>query len=252
MHFFRLLGFTIQFMTRIPIKKEFKVTEKDFGAMTMFFPVSAAIVGAIMAAVYWLFSLAGLQWAGAVGCVLAACVATGGLHVDGFADMADAFGAGKHRKKTLEILKDSHMGTYGVLAIVFIVLIKVVLIGSIPNAQALLIIAATPVAGKIPLAITAARGSYPREEGTGKHTIDHVKPWHSAVCCAVCAVLLYLCAGSLTFILLALAVLAATGFTVTAISNKKIQGVTGDILGAANELGEMLWLLLAALWCALI
>lgn len=250
MHFFRLLGFTIQFMTRIPIKKEFKVTEKDFGAMTMFFPVSAAIVGVIMMAVYWLFSLAGLQWVGAVGSVVAACLVTGGLHVDGFADMADAFGAGKGKKKTLEILKDSHMGTYGVLAIVFIVLIKVLLIRSINYSAALFIVAGTPVAGKIPMAIAAAAGKYPREDGTGKHTIDHVKPWHSIVCIVICTALLYLCADWPSLILLP--VLVAAGFILTAVSNKKIEGVTGDILGAANEIGEMLWLLFAALWCALV
>lgn len=250
MKFFQLLGFTIQFMTRIPINKEFKVTERDFGAMTMFFPASAAMVGAIMAAVYWLFSLAGLQWAGAVGSVVAACAVTGALHVDGFADMADAFGANKDKKRTLEILKDSHMGAYGVLAIVFIVLIKVVLIGSIPNTQALLIVAGTPVAGKIPMAVAAARGNYPREEGTGKHTIDHVKPWHSIVCIIICTALLYLCARWPAVILLP--VLVAAGFILTAVSNKKIEGVTGDILGAANEVGEMLWLLFAALWCALV
>ncbi len=250
MHFFRLLGFTVQFMTRIPIHKEFKVGERDFGAMTMFFPASAAIVGAIMAAVYWLLSLAGLQWAGAVGSVVAACVATGGLHVDGFADMADAFGAGKGKKKTLEILKDSHMGTYGVLAIVFIVLIKVILIRSIPYSAAVLIVAATPVAGKIPMAIAAAAGKYPREEGTGKHTINHVKPRHSIVCIVICGALLLLCAGWPSLIVLP--VLVTAGFVLTAVSNKKIEGVTGDILGAANELGEMLWLLFAALWCALV
>ncbi|MEI6101922.1 MAG: adenosylcobinamide-GDP ribazoletransferase, partial [Eubacteriales bacterium] len=163
----------------------------------------------------------------------------------------DAFGAGKHKKKTLEILKDSHMGTYGVLAIVFVVLIKVVLIGSMSHAFALLIIAATPVAGKMPMATAAARGSYPRQEGTGKHTIDHVKPWHSVVCCVICAVLLYLCAGSLPFVFLIVPVLVVAGLILTAVSNKKIGGVTGDILGAANEIGELLWLLSSALWSVL-
>ena len=249
MHFFRLLGLCLQFMTRIPIKKEFKVTERDFGAMTMFFPASAAVVGVIMAVVYWLLSLAGLYWAGAVFSVAAACLVTGGLHVDGFADMADAFGANKGRKKTLEILKDTHMGAFGVMAIVLVLLIKVVLIGSLPPGAALLIVAGTPVAGKIPLAVAAAAGRYPREEGTGKHTIDHVRPGHSIVCIAVCAALLFLCSGWPSFIVLP--ALVAAGFIWTAVSNKKIEGVTGDILGAANETGEMLWLLFGALWCAL-
>lgn len=249
MQFFRLLALSVQFMTRIPIKMEYKASDKDFGAMTAFFPAPAAIVGAAMGAVFWLFGLAGLHWAGAALCVAAACLITGGLHLDGFADTADAFGAGKGKKKTLEILKDTHMGAYGVLAVVFAVLLKVLLIGSLPHG-AFLLAAGAPLAGKIPLAVAAAAGRYPREQGTGKHTIDHVKTRHSAVCVAVCGALLYLCGGWPA--MPALGGLIASGFIWAAVSKKKAGGVTGDVLGAANETGELIWLCFAALWCAVL
>ena len=244
MRFFKLLGFTIQFMTRIPIKKQFEVTKKDFAAMAMFFPASSLIVGIIMAAVYYVFALAGLYWVGAVGCVLAACLVTGGLHIDGFADMMDAFGARKNKEKTLEILKDSRMGTYGVLAIVFAVLIKIVLIASLPQAFVLLVIVGTPVAGKIPLVVCAAAGTYPREKGTGKYIINNITAKECIISIAISGAVLFLCAGWVSLLLLP--VLIAAGFIVKAVSHKKIGGVTGDILGASNEIGEMLWLLFAA------
>ncbi len=244
MRFFRLMGFTVQFMTRIPIKKQFDVTEKDFAAMTMFFPVSSLIVGLIMAGVYWLLAQAGLYWPAAIACVLAACLATGGLHIDGFADMCDAFGARKSPERTLEILKDSRMGTYGVLALLFAVLLKIAFIGSIQDFNIYLLLIGTPVAGKIPLAVCAAAGKYPREQGTGMLLINNITMKESIVCMVVSQIVLYLCMGWLSLLLLP--VLIAAGFILKAISQARIGGVTGDILGAANETGELLWLLFAA------
>lgn len=250
MRFFRLMGFTVQFMTRIPIKKQFNVNEKDFAAMTMFFSASSLIVGLIMAGVYYLFALAGLYWAGSVACVLAACLATGGLHIDGFADMCDAFGARKSPEKTLEILKDSRMGTYGVLALVFVVLLKTVLIGSLQDFNSYFILIGMPVAGKIPLAVCAAAGKYPREEGTGKLLVNNITVKESLVCIIISQVILYFCMGWLSLLLLP--VLVAAGFILKAISQGRIGGVTGDILGACNETGELLWLLFAAVMGALL
>lgn len=245
MRFFRLLGLCVQFMTRIPLRKQLKVTERDFGAMTMFFPASALLVGVIVAAVYLAFAWLRLPWAGAAAAALAGWLATGGLHIDGLADMADAFGAGKTKERTLEILKDSRVGTYGVLAIVFDMILKIVLIGSIQNFNILLILLALPAAGKIPLAVCAAAGQYPRETGTGKYMIGNVGAKESIICVAVCQAILFFCMGASSFILLP--VLIAAGFILKAVSTRRIGGVTGDILGAANETGELLFLLFAAI-----
>ncbi len=250
MHFFRLLGLSVQFMTRIPIRKQLKATEKDFGAMTMFFPASALLVGLITAAVYLVFAWLRLPWAGAVAAVLAATFATGGLHIDGLADTADAFGAGKPKEESLRILKDSRVGTYGVLAVVFDIIIKIVLIGSIQDFNILLILLALPAAGKIPLAVCAAAGRYPREEGTGKSMIENTGALESVVCGAICQAILFFCMGPSSFLLLP--VLVAAGFVIKALSTRRIGGITGDILGSANEIGEILYLLFAAVLGAII
>lgn len=250
MRFFRLLGLSVQFMTRIPIRKQLKVTEKDFGAMTMFFPVSALLIGVIASAVYFAFAWLRLPWAGAVAAVLAATFATGGLHIDGLADTADAFGAGKSEERTLHILKDSRLGTYGVLAIIFDIILKIVLIGSVQNISVLLILLALPAAGKIPMAVCAAAGRYPREAGTGKSMIENTKAVESIVCVAACQAILFFCIGASSFLLLP--ILIAAGLIIKAFSTRRIGGVTGDILGAANETGEMLYLLFAAVLGAII
>jgi len=244
MRFFRLLGLSVQFMTRIPLKIQLKVSEKDFGAITMFFPASALVIGAVSAAVYFALAWLHLPWAGAALAVLAAWLATGGLHIDGLADMADAFGAGKSREGTLEILKDSRVGTFGVLAIVFDIILKVILIGSIQNFNIILILLALPAAGKIPLAVCAAAGKYPREAGTGKSMIENTGAKESIICVALCAAILFLCMGVASVLLLP--ALVAAGFIFKAVSTRRIGGVTGDILGAANETGEMMFLLFAA------
>lgn len=250
MRFFRLLGLSVQFMTRIPIRKQLKVTEKDFGAMTIFFPASALLVGVIIAAVYLAFAWLRLPWAGAVAAALAGWLATGGLHIDGLADMADAFGARQSKERTLEILKDSRVGTFGVLAIVFDILLKVILVGSIQNFNILLILLALPAAGKIPLAVCAAAGQYPREAGTGKSMIENAGAREGIICVAVCQTVLFFCMGASALLLLP--ILVAAGFILKAAATRKIGGVTGDILGAANETGELLYLLFAAILGAVV
>lgn len=244
MRFFRLLGLSIQFMTRIPIRRQFKVTEKDFGAMIMFFPVSSLLVGAVIAAVYFLFAWISLPWVGIVAAMMAGWLVTGGLHIDGLADMTDAFGAGKSKERTLEILKDSRVGTYGVLAICFDMLLKIVLAGSIPNFNILFILLAMPAAGKIPLAVCAAAGRYPREAGTGKSMIESVGAGKGIVCILTCQAILVFCMGWISLFLLP--GLLVAGFVIKSVSTWKIGGITGDILGAANEVGELIYLLFAA------
>lgn len=245
MNFFGLLGFSIQFMTALPIKKSFQVSEKSYASIVCFFPVTSLIVGGISAACFFVLSYLGFPLIAALGCVLAECLVTGGLHMDGAADLCDAFGAKKSKERTLEILKDSRMGTFGVLALVFMVLGKILLIFSLNTVLGIntwIIVLLAPVAGKIPMAICARIGTYPREYGTGKHLIDRIQTWQALLCCAACAIVLFLGVGFAALAIhLPLQVLC--GYILFKVSTAKIEGVTGDILGACNEFGALLFLL---------
>ena len=110
---------SIAFCTRLPLPRATPQAAEALVKAAWAFPVAGLIVGLIGAAVYVLAHRLGVPaWPAAALSVVATLVVTGALHEDGLADVADAFGAGEGRERALEILKDPHHGTYGVLSLV--------------------------------------------------------------------------------------------------------------------------------------
>ncbi len=120
----------VQFLTRLPTPQLKDYTDDDFGRAAVWFPFVGLIVGAAVAAPVVALDDTPLL-AGLVGTVVWVWI-TGALHVDGLADVADAFGA-SHRDpaRFAEVLKDPHVGTFGVVAVVLQVAAKLVLISEL-------------------------------------------------------------------------------------------------------------------------
>lgn len=107
------------FFTRLPFWRLASVEASYFERVVPFWPVVGWLTGGIMALVAWASIQLGLSLGTAILLALAARVlVTGALHEDGFADFCDGFGGGTTRERTLEIMKDSHIGTYGVLGLI--------------------------------------------------------------------------------------------------------------------------------------
>jgi len=243
--FFRRLLLAFQFMTRIPLPFNAHATEADFAASSVFYPVTSLAVGAFMLLVYGLLLFTGLPVLSAFAAVMAGCFITGALHLDGFADCCDAFYTKKPKEDTLRILKDSRMGTFGVLGIVFDAGVKTLLILALyeqKKADMAFTILCMPVAGKLPLIIAPALAKYARPEGTGKSMIENIKPLHIVLCILLCAGLLAVFFGKYAGVIVP--VILLTGALIAKRSEKRIGGITGDVLGAENEIGEMLYLLI--------
>ncbi|MEA5004215.1 MAG: adenosylcobinamide-GDP ribazoletransferase [Christensenella sp.] len=238
-------GLAIQTMTRLPLKKQFDVTCQDYADSVAWFPATSLMAGAVMLAVYQLILLTGIPYLPAFLCVMAGIMFTGGLHIDGFADVCDAFFAGKTKERTLEILKDSRMGTYGVLGIVFIVVAKTFLIADLNPDRVLWVLLATPLCGKIPLVFCAKLSRYPRQDGMAKCIIENLKIDTALIAIIICSVAVFL-VGGFAAGSIAVACMIAIGAVMYFISEKKIDGATGDVLGACNELGEIVFLLVMA------
>ncbi len=231
----------MQTMTRLPIHKQLDVTGEDYAKSVAWFPVTALSVGLVSALVYALTLLLGIPYLAALLSVIAAALFTGGFHMDGFADVCDAFFARKDKERTLEILKDSRMGTYGVLGLVFLVTIKTILIGTM-GLQGILIVVAAPICGKMPMAICAKLSSYPREQGLAKYIIEQLSTGRMWACLIGCAALLVLLVGPISAGIMAAAMLVVA-LLMTQCAKKRIGGATGDVLGTCNELGEIVFLI---------
>lgn len=118
----------LMFYTRIPCPKWVDHDPEFLNQSIRYFPLIGWIVGAISGLVFY---LVGLYFSTPVAIVLSLTVSvlvTGAFHEDGFADTCDAFGGGWTKKKILEIMKDSRLGTYGVIGLLLLMTLKMTLI----------------------------------------------------------------------------------------------------------------------------
>lgn len=236
----------LAFCTRLPVAAPGGRRLAD-AAWTL--PLAGVVVGAVGALVYTLAD--GLKLPPFVSATLAvgATVAiTGCLHEDGLADMADGFGGGQTKARTLEIMRDSRIGTYGVIALILSFLLRV---GAIANL-------ATPslVAVSLIGAHAAARGALPVfMRGVPRARQDGLSvgaglpgPGAATGAAAIGLLISVFCLGLGTGLWAALLVAAAL-IVLGLWSLKKIGGQTGDVLGGAEQTAEIMVLLVAAsLW----
>lgn len=114
----------LMFFTRLPFWRFCQVERAYFERVVPLWPLAGWLTGGVLALTVWLSLLAALPTGVAVALALSMrCLLTGALHEDGFADFCDGFGGGTSRERTLAIMKDSHIGTYGVLGLLLYVLL---------------------------------------------------------------------------------------------------------------------------------
>jgi len=174
-------------------------------------------------------------------------VATGGLHEDGLADAADAFGSQATREGIHRVLKDSHVGTYGVLALILSIALRWQGLTHMPPAAllaALLASQVVPRAGIVTLAYVAG----PATPGSGGALAKSLRGAQVAVAWLLALLLVVpfgwkaaLLSGGVALVVVALC---------QAYFHRKIGGVTGDCLGAANQLQEIAVVLGVLVWAA--
>jgi adenosylcobinamide-GDP ribazoletransferase len=128
---FQDVAAAFQFLTRLPLGW-LNYRPDALSRSAKFFPLVGLAIGGASAGIYLLLSPHLPALLVALFIVLFTTLLTGGLHEDGLADVADAFGGGKNRQQVLEIMKDSRIGSYGALAIVFSIAGRVLLLANLP------------------------------------------------------------------------------------------------------------------------
>lgn len=229
------LAVAIQFMTLLPVKLEPYPDKSTQGYSVLYYPVVGAIIGV------FLFLLSALTHhvppslqAGLI--ILLWVVITGALHLDGLADTADGWLGGLGDKgRTLRIMKDPHVGTAGVIALILCLLLKwsalaeilkgqpntmtvLILIPLVARWYALLLLTYTPYAHRQGIAITLT-------ENTPKNTV------------LVCAILGAIALATLSWVWLIITFCLVLGLRRMFI--RRLQGTTGDTLGASIECVEL-------------
>ncbi|MDM0112527.1 adenosylcobinamide-GDP ribazoletransferase [Variovorax sp. J22R133] len=243
----------LQFFTRIPITGGLARWVGFSPAMLResagHFPGVGWVIGAIGAAVFGLglFLLPGDSGAiaAAMLCVVATVWLTGAFHEDGLADVADGLGGSRDRNRALEIMKDSRIGAFGAIALVLAIGLKVSLLGTLAAqdeiAGAAAVLAAHVLSRFAPLFVMRSLPYVGGEGGKAKPLADAVSGASLAVAAAwsLPAVVLVLMTQPLAnAAAAALLVIGVTGW-MTHYFRQRLEGFTGDCLGATQQVAEL-------------
>jgi adenosylcobinamide-GDP ribazoletransferase len=227
----------VQFLTRLPVPRGLDSSESTLGKAAAFFPLVGVFVGG-GAALVFVFVQRLLPLSSAVLCAIAfAAFITNGFHEDGLADTFDGFGGGWTKDSVLEIMRDSRIGTYGTMALTFVVLGKLTFLSSLPAGQIWRWLIVAHTAARWAILPLCSWLPYARPEGQGKLVAKQV----SALEVAIATITLLLVAALLPWRAAVVALLVAS--LVPLLSGlyfrARLQGITGDCLGATNQLTEV-------------
>jgi len=238
----------VQFLTRVPILVDVYSKERETLAVA-YYPAVGLLVGALCAAVFllasWLFNL---QLAVLLALAFGV-LCTGAFHEDGLADTWDGVGGGRDRSHALEIMKDSRLGTYGTLALILVFAIKALALMALPAEIIAIVLVAAHGLSRLSSVVVIKTGSYARDHGTGKHTAAGLSNGGFLFAVLTGCIALYL----LSLPALGVAVGGTVGCALghifmRRIAGKKLNGYTGDTLGAVQQISELGLYLGVAAW----
>lgn len=225
----------LAFLTRIPLTPSEPVAFPT-PAIGVWFPVAGAFIGTLVGGVFWLSAQLLPTSSAAILAIGFGALITGGFHEDGLADTFDALGGGRDKESVLRIFKDSRLGTFGVAALILSILLRVTLLGNLEATAGFFALIAAHALGR---GVTAATMGFaaPATVGLGTSLMTGFTKGHTVGVGA-----LGLALGSVVLGLPALIAFGLTGLAAAMLvrwATGKAGGVTGDVLGAIEQSGEM-------------
>ena len=234
----------LQFLTRLPVGGEVEHSDEAFARSARFYPAVGLLVGAIAAGVYFVSSIFFPSILSTVLALLTGVAATGALHEDGLADSFDGLIGGQDRDRTLEIMRDSSIGTYGILALIFAFALKLTAISEMWGWDAFWSIIIAHAVSRHAMVEVIGRYDYARSDSAkfskpdvSGEDLTYARLWVIAALVAS-ALLVGIWA---TLVGVAVMAVVVSGFAQTFV--RKIGGYTGDCLGATQQIAEAAFLL---------
>jgi adenosylcobinamide-GDP ribazoletransferase len=229
------------FLTRLPVWRG-PLRDVDLGRSVSFFPLVGLVLGFALTGLA--AALAGTLAPTLIAALLAALLAglTGGLHLDGFADVFDGLAGGRgDRARTLEIMRDSRIGALGAAVLVLLLIAKVAALAQLAERRDLLALLAFPTVARWLAALLIVLFPYVRPEGLGRAFSGEAGRVQAVVATVIAAVVVAALGAHL--ILPALGT-AAVVLAFATWLHRRLGGLSGDVYGAAIELGEVAMLFL--------
>lgn len=236
----------IQFLTIFPVPSHFQAGEKELRQSVIWFPIVGLILGGALAVLdCGVCRLLPPLPANVVMVILMLAV-SGCFHMDGLSDTADGFFSSRPRERILEIMRDSHVGPMGVIAIVCALALKISALASVPGSLHWRTILLMPLAGRCALVLCMKAVPYARAQG-GLVTVFGRPGWPALITAiSILAAAAWIVLDRRGLVIAGSILLMTTLFSLWC--RKKIGGFTGDTLGAACEIAEILPALICASW----
>ena len=228
-------------LTRLPVRAG---VGEDPGLALPWFPLVGVLVGLATAAVYAAAYQVVPPLLSAALAIAVLVVLTGALHEDGLADFADACGGGSGRDDSLRIMRDAHHGTYGVLAIVLTLVLRVGAVATLSPAFSLLALPAVHAISRTAPVLLMGVTPAARHDGQAAHFTPSATGARVAI--AVGGALAMSAALLGAWVIASSAIAIGVGWFVRRAAVRRLGGLTGDVLGATQQLLECALLLLMA------
>lgn len=237
----RLYLIALQFLTIIPLPFNTRCEKEDLGRSTAFFPLAGLTVGALLVAINWLIAPWLARPLADALLITALAAMTGALHLDGLADVCDGLAARGGRERFLAVMKDSHVGAVGAVGLVLGLLLKWQALLAVPAGikwQALLLFLVLARFGQVQTIVFARNA---RQDGLGSVMIGGAGAVQLLAAWGLTLVASWLLLGTSGLIVLS-AVMVSTWLQ-KAWFQRRLGGITGDVIGCINELNEILALI---------
>jgi adenosylcobinamide-GDP ribazoletransferase len=239
---FHALGLAVQFLTRLPVPRGIVYSPENLGGSVVFYPLVGLLLGVLLLLLREAFG-DGLPLLAAASVLTAWALLTGGLHLDGLADCADAWVGGQgDRERSLRIMKDPCSGPIAVAAVVLLLLVKFSALAELPAPAAFWPLLAAPLLGRgwVPLLLLTT--PYVRPQGLGSPLAEHLPRLPAALAAALAWLCAFAWLGPWPVFAAAVAAWGLRGLML-----RRLGGCTGDTLGAGIEIIEAVVLAVSAI-----
>ncbi|CAA0118847.1 Adenosylcobinamide-GDP ribazoletransferase [BD1-7 clade bacterium] len=257
----KIIAAFIQF-SRLPIRAN-TLDQQLFDQSTTYLPLVGLVIGCIGALAFYLTNIYFDATIAAIASITITCAVTGAIHEDGFADCCDGLFGGYTPQKRLQIMKDSRVGTFGVMGLILLTLLKVQLISGLLEHTVIALITAHVLARIVPLWIMRlseyVRSSVNTESDKGTNTEATNKDTYTAKMTntiatqpifasrvTIVALVIALILFSTPLVATMLAILTASTLLLNLLFRQKLGGYNGDCLGASEQVGEVIVLMIFA------
>jgi len=227
------------FYTRIPVPKNTGYSDENLNKASRYFPIIGVIVGGAAALVFYGCQFILPKEVSLLLSMVTSIYITGAFHEDGFADFCDGFGGGYTKEKVLTIMKDSRIGTYGAIGLLLILALKFFSLLNIETSSIPIILVTAHAFSRVFPVIMIYTTSYSRMDATSKTKPIGKKGSAFSIIFAVCTGFGLLYFINWLAIISAIVVCSIIFLVFRAYVLRKIDGYTGDVLGALQQISEI-------------